>query len=401
VHFGAYSSSTNILAIYDSQGAGFVAGVNETTMDETGNGFLGFGDFSLSSADHPTLGGPVMVFVSSVAGADGVYLRMPDGQLVTVATTLMTSPSGSAYNFLSQPGVEVSEEGGSVLVSFAARAGTVWRGIMLAEVSVETGDVKLSTVADTSTLIPGTDLPFKCLSVPQVTAGRQVVFFGSHCGSSGASAMVQNQWSNLALYDDQPVAQHPLTGHRDVSVGVSVLSPGLWRSVGGELSAVASDQTEVPQGQPGETFTAFSNPGVGIDGTVAFVALGSNQSYGVYKSRATGGLELVVNNKVDVPGYPGCAFANFPQPPSVDDVGNAIFSGKCEASVGGVYYEAGDSLGTVLDYNDTIDDVPLVYVGYGTNSYSGNRAAVYLLLENNSNGIWTFDIPPPTNTLLV
>lgn len=273
---------------------------------------------------------------------------------------------------------------------------------MLAELPVgdESGSVRLSKVADTSTTIPGTSLSYKCLSVPRVTAQRHVIFFGSHCGSTGASQMVQNQWSNLALYDDQPVSQHPLTSHRDVSVGVSVLSPGLWRAAEGAIAAVASDQSVVPDGNPGESFVAFSDPGVGIDGTVAFVALGDNQSYGIYKVRTDGGVEVVANNRMEVPGFPGCNFANFPQVPSIDAAGNTVFLGKCDSSVGGVFYEDGDALGTVLNYNDTIDGVPLVYVGYGTNSYSANRAALYLLLENSSNGIWTFDIPPP-KTLLV
>lgn len=343
-----------------------------------------------------------MAFVSSVAGADGIFVRLSDGNIITVVTTLMTSPSGSAYNFLAQPGVEVSEDGRSLLVSFAARAGTVWRGIMLAEVPVgdEGGSVQFSKVADTSTTIPGTSVMYKCLSVPKVTAQRHVIFFGSHCGSVGASQMVQNQWSNLALYDDQPVTQHPLTSHRGVSVGVSVLSPGIWRAAEGAITAVASDQTPIPDGNPGESFVAFSDPGVGIDGTVAFVALGNNGSYGIYKVRTDGGAEVVANKHREVPGFPGCNFANFPQVPSIDAAGNTVFLGKCDASVGGVFYEDGDGLGTVLSYNDTIDGVPLVYVGYGTNAYSANRVALYLLLDNSSNGIWTFDIPNP-KTLLV
>lgn len=203
--------------------------------------------------------------------------------------------------------------------------------------------------------------------------------------------MVQSQWGQLAMYDGLSIGQHALTRGRDVGAGV--LSPGIWRWNSGALEAVADDLVDVPSGPSGERFTAFSNPAIGVDGTTAFVGLGNNGSYGIFRQRPGQVLKLVVSRQDDVPGYEGSKFTNFPQPPSVGEKGDVVFFGQSSAEVAGVFYETDSSLGTLINYDDQIEGVGLTYVGYGTNAYSANRVAMYLLLENNENGIWTFDVP--------
>lgn len=394
VTFGEYSDSGEAVAVYDSMGKGFIDGINETTIDDQGNALLGFGTFSLSSGNHPVQGSAVTAFISSVSGADGVFVRLPSGQVVTVATTLTNSPSGSVYNFLSNPAVDVSEDATTIFVTFEARAGSVWRGIMLGRIPVSYSgleSIELVTVADTSTLIPGTDIVYKCLSAPVTSPQGQVIFFGSHCGSTGSSLMVQSQWNQLAIYDGLSVTQHALT--RDRSVGVAATNSGIWRWNSGTLEAVADDTVDVPGGNTGERFVAFSNPGIGVDGTTAFVGLGDNVSYGIFRQRLGQPLERVVGRQDDVPGYTGCKFANFPQPPSVGEKGDVVFFGQCSSEVAGVFYEAGSTLGTLINYDDKIEGVGLTYVGFGTNAYSANKVGMYVLLENGTNGIWSFDVP--------
>merc|ERR1711865_1255350 len=100
---------------------------------------------------------------------------------------------------------------------------------------------------------------------------------------------------------------------------------GIWRRNSGTLEAVADDTVDVPGGSTGERFQAFSNPGIGVDGTTVFVALGNNASYGIFRQRLGQALELVVGRQDDVPGYTGCKFANFPHVPSVGEKGDVVF----------------------------------------------------------------------------
>merc|ERR1712196_114443 len=116
----------------------------------------------------------------------GVFVQMPTGTILQVASTAKVyEPAGAAFYFLSEVSVAVSEDKTECYVAFAARAGTSWRGIVLATVPADAGsndDVVLTTVVDTDTPIPQGD----------------VVFFGSNCGSTG-SAMVEAQFNKLAF----------------------------------------------------------------------------------------------------------------------------------------------------------------------------------------------------------
>merc|ERR1711879_368081 len=73
------------------------------------------------------------------------------------STGQVYEPAGDAFYMLSEPSVAVSEDKTECYVSFSARAGASWRGILLAKVPADADgneDVALTTVADTSTPIP-------------------------------------------------------------------------------------------------------------------------------------------------------------------------------------------------------------------------------------------------------
>lgn len=394
VQMGGYTTANEFLAAFDSTGKGFVGGLNSSTLSPAGN-LLGFGDFSVSSAHHPA-GVPVTTFVSSVSSEDGIFVELPSGEIATIVTTNTTfgPAGGEAFNYLAQPNVEISQDQSTVYVAFAARAGYTWRGILLANLPVGGGDVSLDLVVDTSVTIPNTDVNFVCISNPKVTTTGTVMFFGSHCGHSSASSMVEQQFNNNMLYKSEPVLKHALTGNRQVGVGS--VHPGLWQAQGGKITEIVDENTQIPGGVSGESFAAFSDAGVGYDGTVAFVGLGTNGSYGLYKrSPGASGLTMVVNNQVDVPGYSNCPFRNIPQVPSVDADGNVVFFGLCDSKTAGVFAETSSGLGTLLTYDDKVNGYSTIYVGHGTNAVSGSKAAVYIVLDDPSvtSGIWIFDIP--------
>jgi len=257
----------------------------------------------------------------------------------------------------------------------------------------------LEVVADNTMKMPGFGASFTCLNGPAVTQAGDVIFFGSQCGSNGASQMVTNQFNNLVMYKTEPVLKHALTKGRQVGAGTTY--PGLWRWSAGALSVLVGQNTTIPGGQSGEEFLAFSDAGVGIDGTVAFVGMGEGATYGVFRDSGAG-LVSVVSNQVEVPGYPGCNFASFPQVPSVDETGELVFFGQCNEKVGGVFASQPDgSFGTLLTYDDKVDGQDTIYVGYGANAVAGGKAAVYMVLDdrNVTNGIWVFDVP--TSDILV
>merc|ERR1712226_1212198 len=167
------------------------------------------------------------------------------------------------------------------------------------------------------------------------------------------------------------------------------------------MGVVVGQNTTIPGGESGEEFLAFSDAGVGADGTVAFVGMGENQSYGIFKDSGAG-LVSVVGNQVEVPGYPGCKFASFPQVPSVDASGEVVFFGQHNEKIAGVFSsQSGGSFGTLLTYDDKVDGQDTIYVGYGGNAVSGGKAAIYMVLDdaNVTNGVWIFDVP--TNDLVV
>jgi hypothetical protein len=399
---GGYADAASALLVYDSTGAGRLDGFNSTTTDAAGNTLNGFGDFGVSSSNHPA-GVPVVTFISTAAGVDGVFLQLPSGVILQIASTATVyEPAGAAFYMLSEPSVAVSEDKEKVYVSFCARAGDTWRGILLASIPSDADgseDVKLTTVADTSTPIPAGSVPvnFRCLTVPAATPQGDVVFFGSNCGSTG-SRNVEQQWNKLAFNGVKPRDYELLTKNRGSFYGAENVNPGIWRyGQDGSIAEVVNFETTIPGGQPGEAFVAFSDPGVAIDGTAAFVGLGNNGSYGVFKGSRSKPLSLVAGRQTPMPGYDGYTFQNIPNVPSVGPQGEVVFFGAASSDIAGVYAEdpVTGELSTVINYESTVENKDLLYIGYGTQAYSGGIASAYMVLNDTTNGIWNL---PVTNS---
>jgi len=405
VTFGAYTDQSNAVEVFDASGFGFQDSINETTVDDHGNKFSGLGGgFSLSTVPHPS-DDPVTVFVSSVNGEQGIFLKLPSGRFVTVVTTKTMSPSGSVFSSLAQPEVDVSADQSEIFVSFAARADSSWRGVMLATIPIIADDedvtVVLTTVADTDTIIPGFGVNFNFMSAPHVSRQGDVVFFGAHCGQGKSAAkMVSSDCGEFLMSHEALPTDREVNANWASQDAVAPVGAGLWRLVpGAGLEAVVNVNTPIPGGTSGEAFRAFSDPVVGYDGTVAFIGRGNAGSYGMYKRPlGASSLTVVANNQMDVPGYTDRVFKSFPHLPSIDEIGQLVFFGQCDATVGGVFYEdlsQHRGLGTILNYEDQIEGVNIIYIGFGKKAYSGGKASLYLVLDNNAttNGVWTFDAP--------
>lgn len=351
----------------------------------------------------------MITFVSTAGGVDGVFLQMPSGVILKLAdTATVYEPANATFYVLSEPSVAVSEDKTVCYVSFCARAGSSWRGIVLATIPVDADkneDVKLATVADTSTQIPAGDVAvnFRCLTVPAVTPQGDVVFFGSHCGSTGSN-FVEQQWNKMAFSGWKPRDSDILTKNRGSFYGAENVNPGIWRwGKDGSIVEVVNFQTTIPDGQPGEAFVAFSDPGVALDGTAAFVGLGNNGSYGVFKGSRSKPLSLVAGRQTPVPDYSGYTFQSIPNIPSVGSQGEVVFFGAADSEVAGVFAEdpVTGELSTVINYKALVEDQELLYIGFGTQAYSAGVASAYMVLNDTTNGVWNLPVTHSTHSQLV
>jgi len=406
--FGTYVDEGNGLALYHSDGSGFLDGLSNKSVDAAGNTLNGFGDFGISSNNHP-MGVPVVAFVSTAADVDGVFLQLPTGVILQLASTAQVyEPANGTFYYLSEVSVAVSEDKRECYVAFAARAGSSWRGVLLATVPTDADsndDVVLTTVVDTATPIPkgNVSVNFRCMSVPQTTPQGDVVFFGSNCGSSG-SPMVEAQFNKLAFSGKNTRDSDILTKNRGSFRGATNVNPGIWRwGTDGSLAEVVNFETTIPGGQPGEAFVAFSDPGVSLDGTAAFVGLGNNGSYGVFKESRAKPLSLVAGRQTPMPGYENHTFQNIPNIPSVGPQGEVVFYGAATSEIAGIYAEdpITGALSSVITLDAQVEGQGLLYIGFGTQAYGNGLAAAYMVLEDTTCGIWNVPVTqtPPTELI--
>lgn len=256
-------------------------------------------------------------------------------------------------------------------------------------------EITLTTVADTSTTIPAGDgtAHFRCMTVPQATPQGDVVFFGSNCGSTG-SQMVEAQFNKNAFFGWNPRDMDILTMNRGSFVGGAHTYPGIWRYGEGTIIEVVNFETTIPGGQTGEAFVAFSDPGVALDGTAAFVGLGNMGSYGVFKGSRSKPLVLVAGKQTEVPGYPGYTFQNIPNVPSLGPSGEVVFFGSVNSYIAGIFAEDPKTgeLSSVITYEDEVDGQETLYIGFGTQAYSNGLASAYVVLNDTTCGVWNLPV---------
>jgi len=389
VYSGAQTLNNSFLGAWDTNGSGLLFGANSSMS--TAFGVSGFADFAVSKGPGKGPGKPATAFVTSTSASSGLFVQLPSGEFVEIATaqTVFAPAGGAPFKTLGEPSVEISKDLSTIYVAFYGTTGSYleeWRGIILATLPVNGGTVSLSLVVSNSMTMPDSGARFHGLSGPKVTSAGEVIFFGN---GYSAIEMVMNQFSNRVMNDKHASAPH--------------LHLGIWRYSGGSLSVVANDLSTVPGGTSSERFVSFTAPGVGLDGTVVFVGRGSETMYAIFKETSSG-LNIVASNQMEVPGYSGCKFAWFPEVPSVDADGNVVFFGQGNDGVAGVFAsKRSGGFSSLLSNADKVDGYDTISIGYGQNAVSGGKAAVYLVLsdENVTNGIWVFNVPPSEDAVLV
>src|SRR5690606_2420423 len=222
----------------------------------------------------PAFDNGVVAFRGIGAGQEGIYIA--NGVLTRVADLNTTIPSGTGtFADLGNP----SLSGGQVafLVSRPATIGAS----AVDQQGIYTGSGSLARVADLTTNVPGTPVPFVTLGPPAIDGGN-VAFRGSAA----------------------PFA-------------------GIYADIGG-LTVVADRDTAIPDGTG--NFTDFLPPSGSIDGShVAFPSAGSGAQHGVYSP--VGGLHRVADLDTPIPGGTG-HFTDFGTFPNVSlDEGDVAFRG--------------------------------------------------------------------------
>jgi len=388
------------------------------------------GDASIATRMHGKLDSASLAFDAVVTFAatatdassspyDGIFLAHGAPEVIELVSTndKFAPGQGNFKSFGSVASAVLKEDqdstAGTVLAAFAAEAGR-WQGILALEHdfgrSVSTTR-NMEVIVAVGEPIPGAPhLDFLCVSSPQVSPHGQVVFFGSHCGTSSvASSAIAAQRYRNALFRTRHWQSHCLT--QQVRLGrngiVDHVFPGIYRSftqssrsnASRELEVVADSSTAVPGGLSDERFSAFSSPAIGSEGTVSFVGLGSNGTMGVFAQAQGGHLRAVATTASS--GPEGMSFGDFPLVPSVGPEGRVVFYATSAATgLGGVYGEmqglrGASKLEELITESDTVDGEPIIYIGFGTNAANAGTldartmAAVYLVLVNGTDGIWT------------
>merc|ERR1719321_884783 len=205
-----------------------------------------------------------------------------------------------------------SDDGKFGYVAFEAYA-EQWQGIILAVVPLHPEAwngpkpiyqfVWLKLVADSETTIPGTPhSKFRCLGSQAVSASGSVAFFGSNCTTQRRGSKQDKRNAHAA--DPYPA-----------------VFPGiyLWSvAQEGEIEVVANpSKTLTRWDKRTEQLVGFTDPAMGSDGTVAFVALTSAGNKGVFATNPTGKyLSMLASTGEPVPGASQRMFENFPYTPS-------------------------------------------------------------------------------------
>eukprot|EP00929_Paragymnodinium_shiwhaense_P025868 TRINITY_DN15541_c0_g2_i1.p1 TRINITY_DN15541_c0_g2~~TRINITY_DN15541_c0_g2_i1.p1 ORF type:complete len:523 (+),score=108.16 TRINITY_DN15541_c0_g2_i1:93-1661(+) len=428
------NSSTPLLAEGSGQDTGSriavmgdtsIATVVPTTARSTAAGLRTAVSFAATAVDRSS---------SAAAQYDGVFLAVSEHGASTIATTRdlfqaadakFTGFASVASAVLDDETTEAASPGATVLAAFEGQAGT-WQGILAATMTFSSGSSggkrtttkpQLDVVVAVGDAIPNAPhLDFLCVSSPQVSPQGEVIFFGSHCGMSAASPIIARQQARNSHFRTQRYQGHCLTTQW-LGLGraeeVSHVFPGIYRAKqaahlargrqAGELLVVADSITAVPGGVAGETFEAFSAAAMGAEGTVAFVGLGTNGTMGIFAQPSGGKLRAVATTVA--PGPAGVLFGDFPSVPSVGPDGMVFFYAVSGGGLGGVYAETAvagadgrSNLEALLNTNDEIEGQGIIYIGFGSSAANAGSAtdakslaAVYVVLENTTDGIWTLE----------
>lgn len=312
----------------------------------------GVGNFGF--LEYPSLHDQTVAFLGrGVNGKQGIY-RSVGGTLSTVVDTTTVIPGTSGtFSYFSSPSVA---GGNLAFYGGGSVNGTTVRGIYK-----NIGGV-LNRVADTSTSIPGiSNSRFTGFSSFPSLNTNDVAFSGS--GQAMRTIRQRCGYYTFCTYYETRYFS------------------GIYKEVGGTLSRAVDSMSLVPDVG---TFSSFGNPSF-KDGSTAFwgntKTLEGNFRTGIYRHLA-GNIFRVADTATLIPGI-GSNFTNFGTLPSLDS-GSTGFLGYGPSSAG--IYEEGGALDRVADNTTAILD--LRGAGFGNSSFQGGNVA-FLRWVRNPDGSFT------------
>lgn len=192
-------------------------------------------------------------------------------------------------------------------------------------------DGGLHTVADESTLIPGTNMPFDWF-YPNPTFSHGSVAF------SGANSSVEGVYSE--------------------ALG---------------LHTVADTSTSIPGGTG--TFTSFADSPVIRNDHVVFFAQGGSGQFGLYLGNGT--LSLIADDSTAIPDGSGTftGFGSVYEPASLNECGSVAFRATGDSGQIGIYTTIGGQLIKLVDIGDTLDGDSITNLEIAREAVDGNRIA--------------------------
>jgi hypothetical protein len=251
----------------------------------------------------------------------------------------------------------------------------------LVAVGVASGQtITLTTIADTSTPVPGTQSTFSQFNDPPSIDAGDVAFIGSALGvgkgvykrlSDGPIQVVADQ-SAIAPGTQESFTElwEPSIDMGDVAfLAQSASVQGVYSETGGVLRRVADTTTIAPGTQ--QTFVGLSAPSIEA-GDVAFAAaFGMSPDFdsAVYVEM-DGVLEVVADTSTIAPGTQE-TFTRFQTDPSMDS-GNVAFAAETE-SVQGIYAEVDGVLQVVADTNTLVPGTQETFSSFGEPSIDGSN----------------------------
>ncbi len=303
VLFGGMGSSGQ-LGIYKVIGGmlSVVADKNTPVPGGTGN----FTDFRFSVVS--IFGGDVVFTGTDSANKVGIY-RLPAGGVLEVVADTNTPVPGGPGNFTNFGFIRVETSDGNVaFTGFSSGKHGIYIKIGAA----------VSLIASTDTIAPlGGGAKFTFTNAPTLS-GANVAFRGGYSGVFGPT--------------------------------------GIYKSIGGVLSAVADTNTLAPGGVG--TFTSFFTPSISGEGVAL---LGVSPVAGIYTD-APGVLVVLADTNTPAPGGGGGTFS-VSDAPTISG-GKVVFSGAVSGATGfipGLYIaNIGGTLDKLIDRNGILDSTKTI-----------------------------------------
>ena len=314
--------------------------------------------------------------------------RTLDGQLVCNARPGDPAPDGGTFVDLGMPLINFGT------VAFWAQT-TQHTGIY-----GRSGSKGPLMIVNNDTQIPGKGVKFSGFDTTPVAETQQYGFVGHGAGDySGvfvASGTVVTRIAdtgtpmpggsgNFTYFESPAISSQGIAFFGSRSVSGRATDAGIYYAGSSPLTAVANLKTPAPDGG---TFVGFGQPAL-ADRLAAFHAKTSQGNDGIYAVTIGSRMDTVADLNTPVPGGVG-TFKGFQSDPAA---ANGMVAFRAYSDIGaGLYLWNGSSLSKIIDVNDTIGGVGIVYFGFGTNDLSSGEISFYAVLKNNVMGIYRMPI---------